>query len=340
LGFAIVSAAALRRRIMEPDIRPRSPRELVRRGWAINKPLAIMGVSLAILLVVTVPLIALDTRKITGVPAWIKPTKFAVSGAIYAFTFLWMLSLVKGHKRLVSVVSIITASTFLVEMLIIVIQVLRGTTSHFNNSTPLNTILFSTMGVSIVVFWLMTFIAAALLIRQPMENKALAAGIRAGLVLALIGMAVAFLMVVPTKAQTRADDAGKGDGIAGAHTVGREDGGPGLPLLDWSTRSGDLRVPHFIGLHALQVLPLIGWAIGLQAAKLGKRRSVTLVGVAGFAYLGFIAILTWQALRGQSVVSPDRSTLAALGGLLAVTFACALLALRLPNGGPVPSDSV
>jgi len=299
-----------------------------------------MGVSLALLLVATVPLILLDTREITGVRAWIKPTKFAISGAIYAFTFLWMLSLVRGHKRLVSVVSIITVSTFLLEMLIIVLQVVRGTTSHFNNSSPLNTALFSTMGLAITVFWVMTFIAAALLIRQPMENKALAAGIRSGLVLSLIGMGVAFLMVLPTKAQTMADDAGKGTGIVGAHTVGREDGGPGLPLLDWSTRNGDLRVPHFIGLHALQILPLIGWMIGLRSGRLGRRRSVALVSIAGLAYLGLIAILTWQALRGQSVVSPDRSTLVAFGGLAVAAALGGLLALLLPYDGPATSELV
>ena len=117
------------------------------------------------------------------------------------------------------------------------------------------------MAASIVIVWLAALLAALLLFRAPLGDPARSLAIRAGLVIALIGMALAFLMTGPT-----ADQLNNFQGIAGAHTVGLPDGGPGLPLLGWSTAAGDLRVPHFVGMHALQIIPLAALLLELGAA--------------------------------------------------------------------------
>ncbi len=44
---------------------------------------------------------------------------------------------------------------------------------------------------------------------------------------------------------------------------------------------------------------------------------LALVWTGGLGYLGLVALLTWQALRSQSVVNPDAKTIAAAGALVA-----------------------
>jgi hypothetical protein len=104
--------------------------------------------------------------------------------------------------------------------------------------------------------------------------------------------------------------------LDGGHTVGAPDGGPGLPVTNWSLQAGDLRAPHFVGIHALQLLPLLAWLLGRRARGRGSGRQVGLVHVAGVAYLGLVVLLGWQALRGEPVTRPGAATLAAAGVLL------------------------
>lgn len=125
-----------------------------------------------------------------------------------------------------------------------------------------------------------------------------------------------FLMTRPTPGQVAQLQSGNRPAIIGAHSVGVEDGGAGLPFLGWSTQGGDLRVPHFFGLHALQVIPLAGLALKrLFRDRLNENRRVALLWTVSMGYLGWVLLVTWQALRGQSIVHPDPLTLIGFGAL-------------------------
>ena len=67
-------------------------------------------------------------------------------------------------------------------------------------------------------------------------------------------------------------------------------------------------------------MPIVGWLLlRRRARKLGNGHRVALVWTAGLSYLGLIALLIWQALRGQPLLAPDAATLLALAALIGAT---------------------
>ena len=278
------------------------------RTW--HRPLLVSAAVMLGLAVVITVLLFIDPREVTGMPLWAKPLKFAVSISIYCFTLAWLISLLTVAKRLSWVAGTIAAAGVVVEMVIILGFAAVGDTSHFNVSSPLHTTLWAVMAFGISAVWIMTLVVGIALFRSRLGDPARSAAIRWGVVLGLLGMGLAFLMTGPTAQQL--DDY---QGIVGAHTVGLADGGAGIPILGWSTESGDLRIPHFIGMHALQVLPLVVIALELLARRWPRTfdapRRLGLVWIAAVVYLAVIVLVTLQALAGESIAHPSGITLLA-----------------------------
>jgi hypothetical protein len=285
----------------------------------VHRPLFISGLFTIVMGVFFITGIFLDSRYITGSPAWLKPTKFAISVSIYTFTILWFLSFVdtsqKWRARLVKITGWGLVLTLAAEWVGIIIQVFRGTTSHFNVSSPLNAALWSLMAVAIMILFITNIAIAVLLLRQKFENPVFAWGLRLGLLITIVGLGEGYLMTSPTAQQMAGWKNGEAVTIVGAHSVGVEDGGKGLPGLTWSTEGGDLRVGHFVGMHALQTLPFVAWFVS-RRKRLATRQQLGLVWTAGLGYLGIVALVTWQALRAQSIISPDGLTLSVFTGIV------------------------
>jgi hypothetical protein len=270
--------------------------------------------------------IVADPRVITGVPAWLKPAKFAISTAIYMLTLAWIFTSLSEWPRLRRLVGRATVGIFILEVAIIALQAWRGTTSHFNASTPFNATLFAVMGSAIVVQTLMSVLVAVALWRQRFEDRALGWALRTGMVITIAGASLGGMMTRPTESQLAQIAETRQVSLVGAHTVGAPDGGPGLPGTGWSVEHGDLRVPHFIGLHALQVLPVI--ALLLWWRRIDDARRARLMVVAGSSYATIFLILIWQALRGQALINPDALTLGALALWAAFTAGLAVWPFR------------
>lgn len=275
---------------------------------ARHRPLLTLAAVMVALAAASIAGLLIDDRTLVGQPIWAKPLKFSLSIVIYAVTLAWLIGLTRGRLRRVSWwAGTISAAALVVEMVVIVGAVVAGTTSHFNVSTPFATALWSVMAASIVVVWIATLVVAFALFRAPLGDAARTLAIRAGAILALGGMALAFLMTSPT-----ADQLADFRGIAGAHSVGVADGGPGIPVLGWSTVAGDLRIPHFVGMHALQALILFVMALEWAAARVAVLADVRvrfgLVVIATALAAATTAIVTLQALAGESIVAPSATT--------------------------------
>lgn len=292
-------------------------RKTVEMLWDGDARLTAVGVFMLALLAVTGVALVVDPREIMGAPAWMKPAKFAASIAIYTLTLAWIFTYLPEWRRTRRVVSWVTAITLILEIVIIDLQAWRGTTSHFNIGTAVDGVLFSIMGIAIVVQTFAAVAVAVALWRQRFVDRALGWALRIGMTVTIVGAMTGGLMTQPTQAQLDSARAGQRMTVAGAHTVGAPDGGLGLPGTGWSREHGDLRVAHFLGLHALQILPLL--ALVTLPRGWQEIHRVRTVWALSASYVSFFALLLWQALRGQSVIAPDRTTIVALAAWAAFT---------------------
>lgn len=293
---------------------------------------ALMTVAGVMVLCTALSLVGLlaDPRTVLGAPLWAKPLKFSVSILLYAVTWAWLIAHLPRWRRLAHRLGTVIAVTLLVEQALILWAAATGTTSHFNVTSPLHVVVWGVMAVSITVLYLCTFVTSAALFFLRLPTPALTVAVRLGAVIALGGIGVAFLMTGPTPTQLTSPD-----GIVGAHAVGVVDGGPGVPVLGWSTTGGDYRVAHFVGMHALQLIPLVALALTVLARRVPRLRSdttqVRIVVIVALAYACGTVLLTLQAVAGQSVVHPSGAVSAVAGAiLLAASAATVLTLLRRP----------
>lgn len=182
---------------------------------------------------------------VLGINAWIKPMKFAFSIWIFCWTIAWYLVYLDNQRR-VRKYTWMVVIVMIIEQVIITWQAANGRLSHFNTSNPFYQSLFYLMGAAIATLTIWTGVMGYYFFKQKQFRAPMPYiwGIRLGIVLFVIFSFEGGLMASRL-----------------SHTVGAPDGGPGLPIINWSSEYGDLRVAHFIGIHSLQVLPLFGYYI-------------------------------------------------------------------------------
>ena len=225
-----------------------------------------------------------DARQITGVSAWLKPFKFFVSLGIYSLSIAWLGGMLIDADKALRIISWATVGMVVIEMSFIVLQAVRGIPSHFNVTSAFNGTVYSIMGGTITISTCFLLWFGYLFFTNSAQQipPAFLWGIRLGILFTVIGGMQGFVM-----------------GANMAHTVGAPDGGAGLPILNWSTSHGDLRIAHAIGLHSLQVLPLAGFMISQYVSPAASWLTL----LASVGYGGVFAWVLVNALKGKALFS-------------------------------------
>ena len=253
---------------------------------ARQRPLALYGLALLMLALAGAAMQIVDPRVLaSGVNVWVKPVKFLVSVGVFALTAAWFFGYIRPERRKALlpravVAMIVVGGSF--ELLWIGWQAAHGLESHFNNDTPFFNLMYGLMGLFAVILIGSTLPLAWEIARRP------AAGIRSDFIAAVvIGLLLTVLL---------------GGGLGGymsaqpGHNVGATGGQ--VPLFGWNRSGGDLRIAHFLGIHAQQAIPILGALIGGLAAP---RRWVLLAG-GTLAYIALTLAIFAQAVAGRPLL--------------------------------------
>ncbi len=170
------------------------------------------------------------------------------------------------------------------EIAYIAMQASRGQLSHYNLSTPIYSILFSMMAIAASIITLYTAYVGQLFFTNSYPDLPVYYlwAIRLGIILFVVFSFQGFAM-----------------GARLNHSVGALNDNSNWLILGWSKTVGDLRVAHFVGMHALQVLPVLSYYIL-------KNTKWTIIIACLYAAL---ASFTWyQALKGKPLFSTKLSS--------------------------------
>ncbi len=244
---------------------------------ARNETLFYFGLANLVAAVVFLALSRLTDTQVYNISAWYKPAKFALSTTLYAWAMAWYIGYLKDFQADWFAWSVVILLGY--EVIYIALQAGRGQLSHYNESTPFYALMFSLMALAATLVTLYTAYVAFLFFKNsfPQLPTYYVWAIRFGLIIFVVFAFEGFVM-----------------GGRMSHTIGGPDGEAGIPFLNWSYYYGDPRIPHFIGMHALQVLPLLAYYV-FQNTKLTF--------LAAILYAG-LAIFTLQlALQGKPVMA-------------------------------------
>ncbi|MFM8496090.1 MAG: hypothetical protein ACKOEM_11295, partial [Planctomycetia bacterium] len=228
-----------------------------------------------------------------GAVSWRKPILFGISGGLTSLSLAWVWSKLTW-RRGDAVLARLTAAALVVEVALIDLQRWRGVASHFNRTTPLDSILYDTMGILILF---VSAIAVDLCIRlflQPVElepDARLAA--RAGMLFLVVSCALGIWVSV------------HGDVRVAAGLEPERYGAAGVP-----------KFPHGSVIHALQWLPALAWGAAWAGMSPRRRRQIVSLATAGTLLVLVYSLVQTFSGRSRTDAEPVTAAILAAGVIL------------------------
>jgi hypothetical protein len=274
-----VSPAAVREFFRELDA---TDRVLSRLGWAL---LAAVPVFAAFAVFYS----GTTAHAAAAINPWIKPIKFSLSFSTYASTISVLLMTLAIPRWQLTLVRRTIAASVALEILSLSMQAWRSAYPHAAFALLDGPLAQLTNGMvmanTAIVCWMLALFCANR-VRAEKVDRPMVSAIRYSIVIFLAGNAIGGYMLA-----------------RGSHTVGAADNSsPGLPLVNWSTIAGDLRIAHFIAIHAIQIVPLFAYILSQMAPVPAVRWRKLAVVALSLLVGGAVGATFVQAAMGRPLI--------------------------------------
>jgi hypothetical protein len=250
-----------------------------------ERRLALAGFALLALMAPTLVAFQVDARTLNDVSVWMKPLKFQASVGLYLLTLAWFFGDLPAPVRrgaLVRGLVTVAIAGGVFEVAYISLQAARGVASHYNVGDPFHAAMYTLMGLAAVAVTAVSPALAALLVRHRPRHLTTAFWLSI-----VIGLTLTFVL--------GAGSAGVLSSLDGHWIGGVRSDANGVPVFGWSRTGGDLRIAHFLGIHAMHVLPALGYVAG---RLLSPAPAISAVLAAALAYTAVTVTTFVLALQG------------------------------------------
>lgn len=232
-------------------------------------------------------------HSIDSLSTWLKPAKFAVSIFLYAASFNIFQRYITSHKRLIKFAISASVAGGFIELASALAQAALAWSAHSNACVEGALLITGRLAIMPLAFLDLIFFAA--LMKEKNLPPVMGSAIKWGMLLTAIGFIPGFILLAPEHVQ-----------VALSHNA--------------FCSSGNLRIAHFIGIHALQIIPLVALYVERFDSHLSIGEQLNILRISGFSYFGLIQILTWQALRNEMILAPSRESTQVISVWLVSTF--------------------